>query len=110
MIINENIEEVSYLFEMKNSYLFSSACEECIIYKIKENEYEIIQKLGDLFGDTTKALELNNGDIIVLSKGFYIFKKDPTENKYLLNKNLEKDKWFNDIIEIDTQSFNFKSS
>ena len=74
MEIHENIEEVSYLFTMRSSYLFSSACEECIIYNIKEDSYDIIQKLGGLEGDTTKSIELDNGDIICLFRGFYIFK------------------------------------
>ena len=101
MVINENIEEVSYLFLMQSDYLFSSACEECIIYDIKEDSYEIIQKLGGLYGDTSKALELYNGDIIVLCKGFYVFKKDPAENLYSLGKTVEGDHFLNDIIQIN---------
>ena len=58
MTINENIEEVKHLFLMNSGYLFSSACEECIIYDIKPDKYEMIQKLGDLYGDTTKSIEL----------------------------------------------------
>ena len=101
MTINENIEEVSHLFLMQNGYLFSSACEECIIYEIKENSYEIIQKLGGLLGDTSKSIELENGDIICLTKGFYVFKKDPALNNYNLYKTINEDKFVNDVIQVD---------
>ena len=100
MEIHENIEEVSYIFTMRSSYLFSSACEECIIYNIKENSYDIIQKLGGLEGDTTKSIELENGDIITLSRGFYIFKLDPALNTYSLFKTVNEDKFLNDVIQI----------
>ena len=101
MEIHENIEEVSHLFLMQSGYLFSSACEECIIYDIKENSYEIIQKLGDLYGDTPKSIELDNGDIICLTKGFHIFKKDPAQNIYNLFKTIKEDKFLNDVIQIN---------
>ena len=101
MEIHENIEEVSHLFLMQNGYLFSSACEECIIYDIKENSYEIIQKLGDLYGDTPKSIELDNGDIVCLTKGFHIFKKDPAQNIYNLFKTIKEDKFLNDVIQIN---------
>ena len=101
MEIHENIEEVSHLFLMQSGYLFSSACEECIIYDIKENSYEIIQKLGDLYGDTPKSIELDNGDIVCLTKGFHIFKKDPAQNIYNLFKTIKEDKFFNDVIQIN---------
>ena len=100
MEIHENIEEVSHLFLMQSGYLFSSACEECIIYDIQESSYEIIQKLGGLYGDTSKSIELENGDIVCLSKGFYLFKKDPAENVYSLAKNVKEDKFLNDVIQI----------
>ena len=100
MEIHENIEEVSHLFLMQSGYLFSSACEECIIYDIQESSYEIIQKLGGLYGDTSKSIELENGDIVCLSKGFYLFKKDPAENVYSLSKNVKEDKFLNDVIQI----------
>ena len=102
MEINENIEEVSHLFLMGNGYLFSSACEECIIYNIKENSYEIIQKLGGLDGDTSKSIELDNSDIICLHRGFYIFKFDPAQNIYSLHKTIKEDKFFNDVIQINS--------
>ena len=101
MEIHENIEEVSHLFLMQSGYLFSSACEECIIYDIKENSYEIIQKLGDLYGDTPKSIELDNGDIVCLTKGFHIFKKDPAQNIYNLFKTIKEDKFLNDVIQIN---------
>ena len=101
MEIHENIEEVSYLFTMRSSYLFSSACEECIIYNIKEDSYDIIQKLGGLEGDTTKSIELDNGDIICLFRGFYIFKLDPALNTYSLFKNVKEDNFLNDVIQIN---------
>ena len=101
MEIHENIEEVSHLFLMRSGYLFSSACEECIIYDIKENSYEIIQKLGDLYGDTPKSIELDNGDIVCLTKGFHIFKKDPAQNIYNLFKTIKEDKFLNDVIQIN---------
>ena len=91
MVINENIEEVKHLFLMKSCYLFSSACEECIIYNIKENSYDIIQKLGDLKEDTPKSIELDNGDILCLSRGFYVFKHDPALNTYSLYKTIKED-------------------
>ena len=100
MEIHENIEEVSYIFTMRSSYLFSSACEECIIYNIKENSYDIIQKLGGLEGDTSKSIELENGDIITLSIGFYIFKLDPALNTYSLFKTVNEGKFLNDVIQI----------
>ena len=100
MEIHENIEEVSHLFLMQSGYLFSSACEECIIYDIQESSYEIIQKLGGLYGDSSKSIELENGDIVCLSKGFYLFKKDPAENVYSLAKNVKEDKFLNDVIQI----------
>ena len=99
MVINENKEEVSYLFLMQCGYLFSSACEECIIYEINENSYEIIQKLGGLYGDTSKALELTNGDIIVLSKGFYVFKRDPAQNQFSLSNTVNYATFANDAIQ-----------
>lgn len=101
MTINENIEEVSHLFFMQNGYLFSSACEECIIYEIKEDSYEIIQKLGGLYGDTSKSIELENGDVICLSKGLYVFKKDPALNNFSLFKTINEDKFLNDVIQVD---------
>ena len=99
MVIKENIEEVSYLFLMQCGYLFSSACEQCIIYEINENSYEIIQKLGGLYGDTSKALELTNGDIIVLSQGMYVFKRDPAQNQYSLEKNVNYASFLNDAVQ-----------
>lgn len=102
MEIHENIEEVSHLFKMRSGYLFSSACEECIIYNIKENSYEIIQKFGGLEGDTPKSIELDNGDIVCLSRGFYVFKLDPAQNIYSLYKTVEEDNFLNDIIEINS--------
>ena len=105
MVINENIEEVSHLFLMQNGYLFSSACEECIIYDIKENSYEIIQKLGGIEGDTTKSIELDNGNIISLNRGLYIFQKDPALNFYSLLKYIKEDQFLNDIIQINSDKF-----
>ena len=99
MVIKENIEEVSYLFLMQCGYLFSSACEQCIIYEINENSYEIIQKLGGLYGDTSKALELTNGDIIVLSQGMYVFKRDPAQNQYSLKKTVNYASFLNDAVQ-----------
>ena len=103
MEIHENIEEVSHLFLMRNGYLFSSACEECIIYDIKENSYEIIQKFGNLAGDTSKSIELDNGDIVCLHKGFYVFKFNPAESNYFLLKYVEDGKFFNDVIQINSE-------
>ena len=99
MVIKENIEEVSCLFLMQCGYLFSSACEECIIYEINETSYEIVQKLGGLVGDTSKAIELSNGDIIVLSRGFYVFKRDPALNKFSLEKTVNCDIFLNDVVQ-----------
>lgn len=110
MEINENIEEVSHLFEMSSGYLFSSACEECIIYEIKENTYEIIQKLGGIDGDTSKSYELNNGDIITLSRGIYIFSKDPALNQYSLSKTIEEDEFLNDVIQVNDDKIIISSS
>ena len=101
IVINENIEEVSYLFLMQCGYLFSSATEECIIYEINENSYEIIQKLGGLFGDTSKAYEMTNGNIIVLSKGFYVFKKDPAQNLFSLEKTVTNENFLSDVVEVN---------
>jgi hypothetical protein len=103
MEIHENIEEVSHLFLMRSGYLFSSACEECIIYDIKENSYDIIQKLGELDGDTSKSIELDNGDIICLHKGFYVFKFNPAQSNYFKYKYVEEDNFFNDIIQINAE-------
>ena len=102
MTINENIEEVKHLFLMNSGYLFSSACEECIIYDIKPDKYEIIQKLGDLYGDTPKSIELKNGDIISLSRGFYVFQKEPDQNKYSKIRNEDNSEFFYDIIQISS--------
>ena len=83
IVINENIEEVSYLFLMQCGYLFSSATEECIIYEINENSYEIIQKF------------------IVLSKGFYVFKKDPAQNLFSLEKTVTNENFLSDVVEVN---------
>ena len=79
---------------MRNGNLLSCCNGEIIIYKIKEDSYEVKDKIENLGGNISKAIELHNRNIIILGEGYYVFKKDLEEK----NMFWKKRNWMDIII------------
>lgn len=94
-------EDKNILFVMKSAYLFSCCKGESTIYNIKEDSYEIIQKIENINEDISKAIELHNEKIIILSKGFYVFKKDKDGNQYILDGKSVDENFYSDAIQLN---------
>jgi WD40 repeat protein len=74
--INEHTEEISSLLQLKTEFLASSSFDKYIkIFKLNENNYEIIQSIKAHDNFIHKIIELSNGNLIScsLDKNIKIF-------------------------------------
>ena len=100
-VIKGNNEDKNILSLLRNGNLLSCCNGEIIIYKIKEDSYEVIDKIENIGGNIWKAIELHNRNIIILSEGFYIYKKDQEKKKYVLDHKNMDGRLYNDVIQIN---------
>ena len=98
--INEHTEEISSLLQLKTEFLASSSFDKYIkIFKLNENNYEIIQSIKAHDNFIHKIIELSNGNLIScsLDKNIKIFNLE--NGIYIENFKFIEEKWICNILE-----------